>query len=83
MSHIREAAFETVAFRSTSTWSYALTWQASEGCVIEPVPQEGVAAQEERFQALLDRLGPPAMDEELRAALAAREQASSPSREPR
>jgi hypothetical protein len=54
---------------------------------IEPVPEEEVAAQEERFRALLDRLGPPATDEDLQAALAAREPAGtevpSPSRAPR
>jgi uncharacterized protein (DUF1778 family) len=65
---------------------YALTRQASGGYVIEPVPEEEVAAQEERFRALLDRLGPPATDEELRAALAAREplrdEATSRSRAP-
>ncbi len=55
--------------------------------MIEPVPEEEVAVQEERFRALLDRLGPPATEEELRAALAAREPAGaetpSPARTPR
>lgn len=52
---------------------YALSRQASSGYVIEPVPEEEVAAQRERFQELLERLGPPPTKEELQAALAARE----------
>lgn len=52
---------------------YALAREATGGHVIEPVAEDEVAAQEGRFRALLERLGPPPTDEELRAALAARE----------
>lgn len=62
---------------------YTLTRESASGHVIEPVAEDEVAAQETRFRALLDRLGPPATDEELGAALAARESRSARRPSPR
>ena len=53
---------------------YALTRQATAEYLIEAVPEREVAAQRERFDALLRRLVPPADDETVNKFLASREE---------